>query len=85
MVDFHPDFKVVKGDYGIAPQNVAGTDYPNYNSVVIKKDVHQLDVINGHSINLKTPDKTDCYEIPIAIHESKTGKSKDKLFMEIID
>lgn len=85
FVMFHPIFKVnVKGFYSVAKQPTQ-SDFPEYNAAIFNEEIMHMDTTLQLLIDITSPGVKETYEIPIDIYERKTGKSKHKLTIEVID
>ena len=86
FIHFSPDFSPQKSNYYyITKQSNMGEDFPNYNSVKLHENLMHLDIFYTSFIVIETPNKKKNYEIPIYIHERKTGLTKHKLTIKIDD
>lgn len=87
FIGFCPEFKVHPNPistYTIVKQGIQ-TDYPDYNSVVVKVPRIHADTSLAIPILLTTPEEQGEYDIPIAIYEKKRGKQKDRLVIVVTE
>jgi len=84
MIHFPPAFKVYGGDYATCKQG-PDTDYPDYDSAIFNLQWIHIDTILNKDVTITTPDETKFHEIYVSIYERKTGTSKHKLTIEVVD
>lgn len=86
FVDFPKDFLIEKKGSYTVKERIARSAYPNYIQVEFKRDyLLHIGVRHHRTIGLTTPDLKKNYEIPIIILERKTGESKHKVTIEVVD
>lgn len=82
---FPPEFKIPQQrDYTVGLQPPESS-CPNYTAIVLHFESMHIDTITQTDISIVTPSDKKTYEIPINIHERKTGLTKDKLTIETVD
>lgn len=85
FVNFPPAFIIYPSAYYEVAKQTAGTEHPDYNAAILEAEVLHIDnILLGH-IDLTLPDEKKTYEIPVDIYERKTGVSKHKLTIEVVD
>jgi hypothetical protein len=84
FVNFPPVFKLYLGSYDIVKQTTE-TDFPNYNAAVFKTRMIHVDTITLYYLDLEAPDEIESYDIPVYIYERKTGLTKYKIAIQVID
>jgi hypothetical protein len=85
FVIFHPSFKVNLTPFYSVTKQIAQADYPEHNAAIFDVGIIHIDTTLQLHVDLTSPDIKETYEIPIDIYERKTGKSKHKLTIEVID
>jgi hypothetical protein len=84
MTHFPPAFKVHLGDYTTCKQGPEA-DHPDYDSAIFNLQWIHIDTIVNEDATITTPDETKSYEIYVDIYERKTGTSKHKLTIQVVD
>jgi len=80
---FPDTFKIGNGEYNLMQADF--NKYPNCTQVEFRRDLIHIEVTYWKVIYVTAPDRKCTHEIPIIINERKTGETKHKLTIEVID
>ncbi len=84
LINFPPDFEVHAEGYLTCKQGME-TDYPDYDAAIFSKELFHIDTMLYLDVTITAPDERKSYEIYTSVFERKTGLSKHKLTIEVVD